>query len=68
MKSNPQSSSEFLVPTSEVERSNLEELNDSELDAIAGGIETIIVEGPAPKFRGPSLNLLQAIARNFSSF
>ncbi|MEB3280591.1 MAG: hypothetical protein VKK42_16885 [Lyngbya sp.] len=37
----------------EAENATTQELNDSELDAIAGGIKTIIAEGPAPRFRLP---------------
>ncbi|MFY7804486.1 MAG: hypothetical protein ACOVQ7_13775 [Limnoraphis robusta] len=43
----------------EAENATSQELNDSELDAIAGGIKTIIAEGPAPSWLPTREGLMQ---------
>ncbi|MEG4216314.1 hypothetical protein QUA27_13030 [Microcoleus sp. Pol14C6] len=48
------------------ENSTSGELNDSELDAIAGGMRTITVSGEKPNFgRGPSMSLIEAMQSYF---
>lgn len=44
----------------------VEELNELELDAIAGGMRTITVSGERPKFGpGPSMKLIEAMQSYF---
>lgn len=66
MKNTHQFPSE-IAQKSDLENSNIEELNDSELDAIAGGIRTITVEGPAPDYLRPriSTQLYNALLKSF---
>jgi|GEM_PF-3485297 hypothetical protein len=49
------------IAASESANSIDEELDELELEAIAGGIRTITVSGEKPYFRGPSLNLIEAV-------
>ncbi|MEG4328983.1 hypothetical protein QUB37_01500 [Microcoleus sp. AT3-A2] len=57
-------SSESIIKkaAAEQESSINQELNDLELDAIAGGMRTITVSGERPKFGlGPSMQLIEAM-------
>lgn len=49
----PPSTSMLGLTTNEAENEINQELNDFELDAIAGGMETITVNGPAPTWFNP---------------
>ncbi|MEG4502174.1 hypothetical protein QUA81_01065 [Microcoleus sp. F6_B4] len=67
------------IAASEPENSSNQELDELELDAIAGGcsdgadraraagIPVITVSGEPPKFRGPSMNLIEAATRAFGN-
>ena len=45
------------ITAAEPGNSLYEELNDGELDAIAGGIRTITVTGPAPTYTKPRISM-----------
>lgn len=78
MESNNKFSQE-VQSESQQENSSAEELNDLELDAIAGGcsdavdqaraagIPVLTISGPGPKFRGPSMQLIEAATRAFGN-
>ncbi|MEG4836726.1 hypothetical protein [Microcoleus sp. B9-D4] len=68
MESNNQSlqqevpSESSAIAESAPDNSTDRELNDLELDAIAGGMRTITVSGPRPKYGpGPSMKLIEAM-------
>ncbi|MEG4520276.1 MULTISPECIES: hypothetical protein [unclassified Microcoleus] len=52
-------SSESIIKkaTSTPENSTNQELSDLELEAIAGGMRTITVEGPAPDYLKPRISM-----------
>ncbi|AFZ10179.1 hypothetical protein Osc7112_5985 [Oscillatoria nigro-viridis PCC 7112] len=67
------------ITASAPDNSTNQELNNLELDAIAGGcsdavdraqaagIPVLTISGPGPKFRGPSMQLIEAATRAFGN-